>query len=181
MIDLQKFCENDRETTRPWSLKPFSIGEWTYATCGRVLVRVPRRDDIPENPDANPQVSTLFDTAPPTEFMPAPAIVMPDADQEECHACDGRGTEHDCPSCQCQCVGCGGTGIEQPWHDVSFEIGEGDFGGKYVAKLRDLPGLKFGKATKELPMRFAFDGGEGLLMPRRGPCGTSIKLELKAA
>ncbi len=46
MIDLKPFCgDND---IRYYLNEPFSEGEFTYATNGHILIRVPRRDDVPE-------------------------------------------------------------------------------------------------------------------------------------
>lgn len=49
-LDLSHFCCT--EDDRPYLKQPWSRGDFTYATDGRVMVRVPRRSDIPENEDA---------------------------------------------------------------------------------------------------------------------------------
>lgn len=51
--DLSHFCYT--EDDRPHLKRPWSRGDFTYATNGHVLVRVPRRADTPDN-DAAPDV-----------------------------------------------------------------------------------------------------------------------------
>ena len=47
-INLEIFCD----PSHPGLARPFSIDAWSYATNGHILVRVPRRDDVTENPAA---------------------------------------------------------------------------------------------------------------------------------
>lgn len=50
---LKVFCAApEDDPIRPALHDPFSWGGWTYATEGRVLVRVPRLAEVPENPIA---------------------------------------------------------------------------------------------------------------------------------
>ena len=51
MIDLMKFC--GKEDPREWLNAPFSLGDYTYATNGHLIVRVPR---VAEYADINPVV-----------------------------------------------------------------------------------------------------------------------------
>lgn len=44
MIDLSSFCHPPYPT-------PFTQGDYTYATDNHIVVRVPKRDDAPVNPD----------------------------------------------------------------------------------------------------------------------------------
>ena len=39
---LLKFCLHDESTARPYLCVPNTVGEYTYATNGDILVRVPR-------------------------------------------------------------------------------------------------------------------------------------------
>lgn len=53
-IDLSHFCYT--EDDRSYLKQPWSRGDFTYATNGHIMVRVPRRSDVPENdkaPDAD--------------------------------------------------------------------------------------------------------------------------------
>src|SRR6266852_1217892 len=121
-MDLKSFCETDPDTSRKWLLKPLSSKDWSYATDGRIIVRVPRCPDVPEDEEAGKKCDLLFEKASPKpSFAPAPKIELPPAMQdEECASCDGRGHIHDCPTCGCKCPDCNGTGWGQPWHDLSF-------------------------------------------------------------
>lgn len=173
-MNLQPFCEQDPDQaiTREWLLNPYSLGDWTYATDGRLIVRVPRRLEVPENPKAHPRSAEMFNEIVAPELIEVPPVVIPivaeEDDRDDCEACDGRGTVHNCPSCHCTCRDCDGSGYENPLLKLSFGIGANAFSGKYIARIRGLPGLKISLPDAEKPMRFAFDGGDGILMPLRG-------------
>jgi hypothetical protein len=171
MIDLEKFCSTD--LTRPYLMKPFTIGEWTYATNGRICVRVPAMAEWPsiEKTIAAPE---LF-AAPVTEFRPLPKIEFPPPDEDdECESCNGRGCEHDCPDCECICEQCNGTGEVPPYSNVSVEIGNGIYAGRYIHLLQSLPSVEIGPPHKRERMQFRFAGGEGCLMPRNGEADIHI-------
>ena len=70
--DLMKFCGgNDRAGIAT----PFSIGEYTYATNGHIMVRVPRIADIPERTDApSPaKIEEVFNHR-KGDYQPIPAV-----------------------------------------------------------------------------------------------------------
>jgi hypothetical protein len=166
MIDLQPFCSTNK--LRPSLHRPWSAGRWSIATNGHILVRVPRRDDIAENPSA-PDIKGVVRALDGVTFRPLRNIdVPPPADSEtECSKCDGRGTEHDCPQCTCECEACEGTGVAVPAESVSVGIGGVPFSAKYVRLLQCLPKIEVGadlKVREPMPFRFD-DGGEGVLMP----------------
>lgn len=167
MIDLKKFCCTDG--SRAYLMTPFTIGEFTYATNGHIAVRVPALAEWPvaEKP------GLMFEKAPElfakdvTEFKPLPSIEFPPIDEEdECSACDGRGHEHDCEDCQCICSNCAGTGLEQPFNDMTVGIGTCIFHAKYIALLKELPAIEIGPTDPREPVRFRFAGGEAVIMPR---------------
>jgi hypothetical protein len=180
MINLQQFCEKDDDylsESRKWLGRPFSRGDWSYASDGRILLRVPRLPDVPEGVAASSKAEELFAEVAGEPFVnPTPNKLPEIDDDEECAECDGRGTAHDCPTCHCACLACDGTGIENPWLHLSIGYGQAVFHALYIARIKDLPDLKFGKPDAEKPMRFQFDGGEGLLMPMRGRCPDHIDL-----
>ena len=63
--DLQRFCSDDE--SRPSICHPFSQEKWTYATDGRLLIRVPRLAEVPEYEDAPKMVDAqIFGTQPIT-------------------------------------------------------------------------------------------------------------------
>ena len=170
VIDLQPFCSKD--ASRTYLLKPFSRGEFSYATNGHIMVRVPRRSDIGEDSKA-PATEKVFDDNVADGFEPAPVIKLPDLTEmitkEECQGCEnhiGKGCE--CEMCQCTCDECDGTGEVESESTVSVGIKGAIYMRKYIAMLLALPDLEFGPIHKTNPLRFRFNGGEALLQPMRG-------------
>jgi hypothetical protein len=72
-----------------------------------------------------------------------------------------------CPSCNCKCHRCDGTGklTFAGFHRTT--IGKALYNSKYVSLLQTLPQLELGQPHRSNPLPFRFDGGEGLLMPCR--------------
>ena len=177
-MDLTTFCAEP--TDRPMFAKPFSFGEYTYATDGRLAVRISRVPTIGVHDETGAMCEALFAKVQPCEFKAAPTIKFPhrakSSEDGKCEKCDGSGLLHKCPSCQCRCRDCEGTGKEAIWHEVSFELKGVHFAGRYLFLLKDLPGLKFGVPSAAEPLRFSFDGGDGLLMPKRGGSRRNVKL-----
>lgn len=54
---LKKFCSHSR--SRKEIAKPWSVGEFTVATDGKIIIRVKRLKSIPENPNA-PSIDRIF-------------------------------------------------------------------------------------------------------------------------
>lgn len=167
MLDLQQFC--GKEETRPYLLKPFSVGDFTYATNGHIMVRVTRRDDAAEQTkewDWNAPLAGLQGAS-----FAKPEFKLPPEPEEadECSACDGRGTEHDCPDCECPCVECDGTGKDIPERGISTEFCGANFAMRYIRQVLSLPNVELASITSDAPMVFRFDGGVGALMPLRSP------------
>lgn len=166
MIDLQKFCST--RSDRKSICQPWSEGEWTYATDGRVIVRVPRRADVPENPDAPKNVNkTIFDCNPNDgKFQPLPTFTAPK--KVTCDNCGGDG-QCVCSACDAQhdCGCCKGTGtVLETLPGVKF--GNQLVNPKYLALIADLPSAVLANGTKKYEtVTFKFDGGEGRLMPMR--------------
>lgn len=179
-MDLTKYCGND--PFRPYLNKPFSHGDFSYATNGHIMVRVPRRDDIPEQTKEGnwnaPMGALEGATFAPVPHKPVPDI--PAAKQVDCLSCDGRGREHECPRCKCQCEECGGTGKNMLHPKISTTLRGGTFDLRYVAMVLDLPNVELmtNKADAEKPMLFKFDGGYGALMPMRGKHENHIEIEV---
>lgn len=170
-IDLSLFCGTDKH--RPHLHQPFSRGDWTYATNGHILVRQPRRTDVPEVKNS-PNPEKLFaavDVSLPSR--PLPVFEFPTPERTTCLSCEGRGTEHDCPDCQCECEICGGRGerVER----ITAGIGATSFSAKYIAMLAALPDIKVpAEPPIDAAMYFTFDGGDGLLMPMKSPAERHI-------
>jgi hypothetical protein len=109
---------------------PFSRGEYSYATNGHIGVRVPRRDDIPENESA-PKAENAFSKAEPLlrsieGASPIPAL--PPIETKRCHVCKGEGKVVKCDDCDGQgfvecnlgheheCEECGEQGVVSARH-----------------------------------------------------------------
>lgn len=168
-MDLQKYCSEDERRINIRT--PFTRGEFTYATNGHILVRVPRQEDAPERDDA-PHAERVYD--PPAanagEYLPIsfPRLPKWECEKDECPSCDGRGTDHDCPDCQCKCDDCSGNGevVIEPKDYVAID--GISFSLKYALMLAELSNLRIGVARPNEPLAFQFDGGAGILMPVKG-------------
>jgi hypothetical protein len=170
LINLEKFYSSD--PTRENVARPFSFDGWTYATNGHVVVRVPKRDDIAENPAApNDHAAALFDKcAKKRRYKPAPSFELSEPfeweEQIECICCASSGRRHhDCPTCKCECKICSGRGKIAIRRFGTVAIGTAYYSSKYISWLQSLPKLELGPPHKKNPLPFRFGGGEGLLMP----------------
>lgn len=189
MLDLQPFCSTDE--TRWYLLKPFSKGEFSYATNGHIEIRQPRRDDVQEMDEKAPKFdpsaplagieSAVFSRA-EVQLPPAPEATGP------CKLCDGRGFEHSCPDCECVCEPCKGTGEMDPERFISTSIGGVFFTLSYVRQMFTLPGVEVSKTSimsdkpkESRPLLFRFNGGVGALMPRKNRLEDHIEIERVAA
>ncbi|HEX5320598.1 MAG TPA: hypothetical protein VFW46_15650 [Stellaceae bacterium] len=165
MIDLKPFCSN--ESWRPYLHKPFADGEWVYATNGHICVRVPRNthDAVPEK--NAPDAKRLFDIAGcGQELVDLPKIDLPETIFSPCSECHGRGTEHDCPDCECACESCGGTG--DTISEISVSLAGAVFLARYIKLMQALPApvkIEANRLDHNKPLFFVFEGGQGLLMP----------------
>lgn len=166
MIDLQQFCSTDEN--REYLLKPFSVGNFSYSTNGHILVRVPRRSDVPERPaHGKPTIEKLpIYSAEPPEFIERETVTLPeDMWPIECDFCEGTGkAHHPCQSCVCDCDECDGKGKIQPKRSVQLRGALFDL--RYVRMILSLPGGRFAKTFDDAkkPNWFSFDGGVGCVM-----------------
>lgn len=157
-IDLRPFCDRNKRRNLH---RPFTRGEFTYATDGALVIRVDHRADVPDNEKA-PLAEGLPWPDASTVYAPPAVPGLPILEEIECPRCDG-GQVHDCPTCHCECGSCDGSGrMLEPY---SADVGEAIFSVKYLFKILVLPGIQFGPSKQAEPMPFRFDGGEGLLMP----------------
>ena len=173
-IDLQQFCGADE--TRPYLMKPFSLGEFSYATNGHILVRVARLEGV------DPPAKT-FNPEKPLEGIEAASFAAPyfklpaEPEDTECEDCDGRGCEHECPECHCICRACAGTGSQAAEGDYSTTYEGVNFALRYVRKMLALPGIEIAKPrTADAPLLFRFEGGVGAVMPQRGESANHIEV-----
>lgn len=195
-LDLLKtFCGKDE--TRIVLTQPFSDEQWTYATDGRILIRVPKMDHPPlkESESLLPgnnaeqmvkRCQEIF--AVKTDdgnFMDLPK--EPEQGWGEiCFACNGSGKTQDLVCEHCGCVNEGVYDSEREcencydgrnFKDLKIRFGEQLLNPVYLRKLAKLPGVKAAQAKDKNPcafdsitcaITFVFDGhGEGRLMPMR--------------
>jgi len=144
---------------------PWSAGQYTYATNGHIMVRVPRLEDAPERKDAPKGLGkkTLDEAinVTPKKFFPIPSV---SPKYQECPDCGGTGMVKPYGK-KIKCDECNGEG-KYPLH-ASIEIGGVNFSDVYLSWIAELPGAEIGPLGPEDPARFRFTGGDGLLMPRR--------------
>lgn len=159
-IDLTQFCE--RNGFRLWMTEPFGIGEYTYASNGVILVRVPRSDwpsvDLPSEvlPASFPRIlKWLYDSP---AMAPIPAI-PPGPFYEKCLWCAGSGeVEYD------ECEECDGEGVIEKY--TYYRFGTRSFNARYLRMIKALPDSRLAiKGPKMDGALFTFTGGRGLLMP----------------
>jgi hypothetical protein len=183
---LHPFCSDD--ATRRAILYPYIRGGDTFATDGRIIIRV--RGCVPDVAvdETAPNAARIVDPLP--KAGPWLTIVLPDGAGEdrqchiclgdkdrECEACKGRGDvkwrfrefalTDMCPVCEGAghgCAECDGTGIE---HDETpVKIGVNHYKARYLRLLLALPGpVELCEGSPMQPARIRFDGGDGGIMP----------------
>jgi len=157
-IDLQPFCSTWQ--SRPQIKRPFSRDGYTYATDGRVIVRVARRKRYKENPDA-PDVSVCgtFAYRGITKKLPRP---IPKTQKAICDSC-GNDRRY-----RVSCDNCNGTGRVHKY--VYVRVGSRFIDAKYLHLLAKLPNIRIQQAGHtNSPAYFSFDGGCGYIMPLQNP------------
>lgn len=159
-IDLTTWCDTYREYIKA----PWSLGDYSYATNGHVLIRVPRRDDAPDcNKELLSKVNHNFDVS-PAEWLPIPEVSPQKIDCDECNG-TGEYICHTCDHNHGDCENCDGTGKVQKRTPVT--VGNTLFSDVYLAMIAALPGAQIGVQDYPNASRFRFDGGDGLIMPMR--------------
>ena len=156
--ELQQFAAGEDET-RIYINPPWSRGEWSYATNGHILVRVPRLDDVDENPKA-PGAEKLLAETKQAKFIPVPVCAPPpDVDCRYCggkgYFSNGRGYPRD------KCLECSGT-KKVPCFD-GVDVGNSHFQRRYLAMIQGWEIAPNGQKAAWIRNGDAV----GLLMPRR--------------
>jgi hypothetical protein len=224
-IDLTLFCAASGDP-RIYLTRPFSIGDYTLASNGHILIRIDRRDDIPPPEDMPEKAAYAAVSQPDIAYKKlgteTGSLRLADFDPElvECDDCTGTGQTHTCPECggngttdiwtswdKEPCYTCDGSGAVSPAQmpsllekfpqsaplngpqrcescygigkrctdDEKYHIGAATLGSQYLLLAKTLPNAKvyaFSKANKNPqakaePTLIVFDGGLGILMPRR--------------
>lgn len=98
LFELQKFCSGDEDKKN--IATPFSVREFSYATCGKIIVRVPRLENVPERDDApqveGPHIGDLFFQEPGCWYD----LPIVNVAKEVCGQCSGVGKVLTCPECE---------------------------------------------------------------------------------
>ena len=159
--DLQIFCGPD---DRAAIAHPWSEGEFTYATTGKILVRVPRLPEVkesllaPQGMDKSifePIFSKALKLEAPSEFLRKQVAAL--SNDTLCDQCKGTG--------RCSCRSC------QADHDCGVCKGEGALPAKakFFEKIFDITTLKAVLALPELvwdvktePTKAAFKFKDGI-------------------
>lgn len=159
MIDLQQFCP--KWAFAQWMEKPFSRAGYTWATDGKMLVRVPLRTEIEEHPLA-PDVERVWPKVWPATWRQPKRRTLPAATWVRCDMCRGRGVKHRCPDCTCKCEECGGDGEIEKIQAVS--VGERAIPLRYARLIVGLDWAELAHITADSDLlAFRFDGGEGIV------------------
>jgi len=168
--DLQAFCA-DREDIRYYLRKPWSDGEYTYASNGHIIVRVSRLPDVAEEPKAPNAAGLIAKIAPASNWMPVPVAVMPP--MIECDECHGTGlyidpfdndpTQQPSPM---DCEWCNHTGKVKKL--VGVRVDNAWFDQGYLSMLQGWEISPDG-TKKAAWIRNVNIEADGLLMPRDGP------------
>ena len=169
--DLQRFC--DTEGFRHTLETPWSTEKFTYASNGHIIVRVPRIADVPERSNAPKIEGTCVGESfnyDPEKWYPIPKIETPKF--TECSTCKGSGEITQCHECGCTlpikegiCTDCDGSG--NILKHSSVEVGGSLFSNVYLYDIGRLERAEIAPRGAMESARFRFEGGDGLLMPRK--------------
>lgn len=197
MIDLDVFCARSYDLRkylqRPWVHKGYTYACNGHVL---VRVPCPKQldaDATEDNPLADKAVDLIAQTG-KAAYIPLPAFPAPKRClgcggdgrrlmvkcedcggdgyfehgryEYECKECDGDGfldaAEGEDGAAMQDCPECGGIGF----HHSGAPIGDSHFSTVYLRMLSDLPGLLI-CTNGDKGAHFTFDGGDGVLMPRR--------------
>ena len=160
MIDLQQFCP--KWAYREWMERPFSRAGYTWATDGKLMVRVPLREDVPEHRNNLADVERVWPKTWPTTWRQPLSAKLPSAEYVTCDVCDARGREHECPDCQCICRACSGDGQLEVLSAV--QVGARAIPLSHARLIVGLDLVEVSPpASGDFLLMFRFEGGEGIV------------------
>lgn len=153
--DLLKFCSDDRDELR----EPWTTGEYSYATNGNILIRVPRLADVPPRklPLGPKMLDKIFPLPEPKRWLRVDRLQFPARDFTTCPECMGADR---CPEKGFGFPGC--TPLFEP-----MEVGGAWFNSDYLFLLASLPDCRIGPMEPLVGAPFRFGGGDGMLMPMK--------------
>ena len=168
-VDLQLFCPPNPK--HPALGQPWNYGPYTYATDACVMVRVPARPKFASDPlSLGTGAETFFAEypLPPAKALSElPALPRSKGMNVPCPECHGSGAVLNRKGLPLLCACCGGE--RHVLNRTAVDVGVRRFAAHYLYRLATLPGLRIAAALGKPsePLRFVFDGGDGLLMPLR--------------
>jgi len=150
VTDLLPFCskrERIADIASPWS-----AGEFTFATNGVVLIRVPRLAEVLERTRV-PETTKAWPREEATEWHPVPDCEVPE--DLLCPECKGskRRTTH--------CFKCNNEGKMEVSSVIM--LGPAGFQARYLKPLSALPNCQVGTFDERGPVWIRFDGGDGVI------------------
>jgi len=88
---LKKFCGKREKTGAPWTWQ-----EYSYATDGSMVIRVPKIDGLMESDALTYGINKIFSEFKPGETYPMGLVIF---EQEVCGKCSGTGRCEECREC----------------------------------------------------------------------------------
>ena len=155
---LTTFCsleENRRSLNTPWS-----EGAYSYASDGRVIIRIPRLADVPERDSAPKNLDQQLFKGFPLAF-PFSSITEPvSADYNKCTKCYGSG-ERTCSECGTThtCDQCKGNGQLASTTKIGTQL----FNTHNLRLISQLCEIQWQLKSSENRIYFEFNGGDGLI------------------
>lgn len=193
--DLLQFCMVAETAMRArYDLaEPFSRGQYTYATNGHILIRLPR---IAEDAEGELKVEAVAEAISHANLSPLPKLTVPEP--AECPVCKGFGVVRPCKVCnegckrcdwgwiparkphpdQENCHKCEARKVVYPENSWVYLTARLAVDPRYYAMLSALPDVRvdltidcmstsWERDQQIRGVSFAFDGGDGLVMPIR--------------
>ena len=190
---LNKFCNKDKY--RRNISTPFSIGDYTYATNGHVIIRVDKVESIGSVENSlNPETLLTWDHSKIKEWLPLPEYSIDISDK--CRYCRGTGKSEECSECEdegfvefsnshnnyeVECKTCEGFGTVVSEDIPCDNCGESGFNlnspinfkdkkvnVRYLELIKDLTSIALSPAGDPVePIRFKFYDGCGFIMPMK--------------
>jgi hypothetical protein len=163
VVDIARFC--GREFDRYDWRKPVVVGRFKYASDGRLCVRVPAAEGEVETdlvaakfPDPSALAWPRTAESPATRPWPPAGYRM--RHEAVIQFAEGENDDTDLTVTAT-------SRFERFWPAVPWQwMGKRIVGTVYHARVADLPNVKYDpEGARNTPIYFAFDGGEGLLMP----------------
>ena len=195
-INLTPFLDKEFFGGTPWNFKGFRYAT-DGRIAVRVPTDEPDSDDLSKQP-ANGDVTSAFPPigdllgqwSDATPIMRECCCIECEGEREvggdKCPGCDGDGEvrcptcwrNHDCDECgghgkinRKRCPRCQGKMVGAFEQAVAYRFQTGHaIAAKYYESIARLPNARYGKKSLlDMPLRFTFDGGDGVVMRRKDP------------